>query len=407
MYANQDDREVDKLTSKFPAYEEAIPVNEPLQRELISLSRNNFLAYSLSAESQITDLTFSRTFLQDMTMPIKFWIENRTLGFDERRKQLRSYFNNLVERLIIAVDFDPVNNRVIMIIRSKTSYFLFMRHLLDNVGSSIIFFEIKTSEPMLLDVKFFCPFNQNVIVILGLARCYIVELPQIEMNQLSYLNLDSFGVLQNVASTQKNPNVSSKFLNFGNELNYFGSNLSQVRISRIFPNINFTNVSVSKGSSYIIFWSRLSKNLQVHNVATKETFWLAAQHFFDTVEVSNASFEKILCYSRTTSIGYITIFNLKTQHRYLITVRRNRVQDFFEMLGQQVDPNYISSSEYIEAAFSGHQDNVVVLVNGCLLFFTNKSYDKDYLDSHANRMQYTFNNIFSLRKEISLKVFAN
>ena len=405
MYANLEDKEVDKLTSKFPNYEDSAPVNETLRQQLVQLSRDNFVAYSLAAESKIADSVFDRTIAQNILMPLKYFLENRTFDFGTRRFQMRGYLSGLVDQMVTALDFDPVLNRVVMILRLPDSYLLYMKYLLDDIGgSSSVLCEIQTSEPMLLDVKFFCHLNPSTIVILGMARCYIVELPLIDMNQLRFLDLDSFGKQQPIDFRQKSAREVSRYRDFGAEYNYFGSKLNQARVTRIFPNINFSNFSITKANSYIVFWNRFSKNVQVHDVDTKETFWLYTTHFFDTVEVSNASTEKIVCYSRTDSVGQITIFNLKTQHNFLITVRRNKIQELFEMIGQEVDPSLISSSDYIEVAFWGHQDHVVVLVNGCLLFFANKAYDKSYRESEVSRMHYVLNNVFSLRREIATKV---
>jgi hypothetical protein len=201
----------------------------------------------------------------------------------------------------------------------------------------------------------------------------------------------------------KNLSVSH-LSNRKNEGEPYGFSQSGVQLIRTFTNSNFTNMTITKGSSYIVFWSRLSKWLSVVNTATNEHFSIRCAHFFDTVEASRASFDKLLCFSKLDGRAVVTVVNVKIRSTYQIHVRKRQIMDFFEVSDQQADANLITSNSDFDAKFYGRTDNVIVMVNGCALFFTNKAYERDYLESQVTRMHYELNNVISMREKLNKSV---
>lgn len=54
------------------------------------------------------------------------------------------------------------------------------------------------------------------------------------------------------------------------------------------------------------------------------------------------------------------------------------------MYSNNDESSWIGDSEFIEAKFYGRNDNIVVSFNGCLLFYLNKGYEREYIETQTS-----------------------
>ena len=377
-------------------------------------TNSNFLAHYLYKKDLFDPESFmgSESYeLQALKFQINYLWENRCFFDEADHKLLYPQVEALLKKAVIAYDFDAFNNRVVILFRSRKRFYLLIRSSLDT-GSAIFgnqltsIYEIYSPEQLFLDVKFFCPLNRGVILLLGMGNFYMIEIGHMRRETLGRIDLNPRTAFFYTDKLRGGFGRSPNYLSSGYKSELFANNTNGHEpsvIIRVLTNSNSTNVSVSKCSSYIAFWSKLSKKFNYLNVATNEIQNLRTTHFFDSVVSSNQTPERLLLFDSCGRSRRLTVANLKIRDLCQIDIRESLITEFYQSRGLEKKTSYLGSSHELQARFFGPGDHIICTVNAFALIFINRGYEKEFLENTVFRPRYELAHIFSLREKLAVE----
>lgn len=265
----------------------------------------------------------------------------------------------------VSIDFDRFNNRILALVRLSQDYCLINYSLAENKEA---FYTIRSNDPLLFEAKYFSPYSRDTVMIIGIDRVYKIDLHEFDSLGPSIIDLCAF----------KNPARI--------EVPY---NTPEIR--KVFAISNATSVAISKGNSFLIFWSPFSKVVTIYDNSTGEQTKRRLAHFVDVIEFSQTNTEiVILCDTKKTK-RMITVLNLKKGYSQVLDISSSMVKRECE---QRKVP-FIKNDDMV-VALAGKADKIALVKNGCLLIFENLNYDVSFFDVNVAPMYYKIKTITGL-----------
>lgn len=298
-----------------------------------------------------------------------FALTNRSLpspiNFNQAIKSLQEAQNSF----FISIDFDRYNNRILALVKVANDYCLINYSLAEDKES---FYTIRTTELLIFDAKYYSPFNAGAVIIVGTDRAFMVDLHDFESLGPSIIDIRGFAATNQSDMPYKTP-----------------------QLKKIFAIKNATSVAISKGNSFMVFYSPFSKLIYIQSHVTSETKTHRLSHYVDTIVFSQINTEIVVLYDSKRLKRAITILNLKKGYTQTLDISSSLIKR--ECNYRKI--NYNKSEELI-VSLAGKSDKLIISKSGCLIVYENANYDLNYFDLIVGPMHYRFKSILNISEKL-------
>ena len=372
----------------------------------LRLSQSNLLVHFLSRNKESSLAGVNRSLLARIDMTARYLYENHCFLNLHSGLGYSLELHRLMTSAVISHDTDYSSGRIVILVKSSKGYHLCYKDLTE-VTSTAVFFDVNTHEVALTCVKFYSRATPFSVLITGLARVYLLDL-RLSAHDNAYSHTVNL-YEPSVFNAQKKESAAERLSVYQSNSKTFGNSFevpSSVNdyCCRSFVNERHIKTSPSLNGVFLINWSFLSKSFTCINTSTDEVTTYSSSIFFDQVQFSTNSTEKVILYSNRLTNNSLVVFNLKTGHFSKVYFSQKIINRYFDMYSPNSKISIITDSKRVEALFYGKEDNLVVLLNGCLILYKNRGFEKDFLDSHTGKIIYELNNVISIRETLYRKV---
>ena len=374
--------------------------------QTLRLSQTNLLVHFLSQNNESTLPGVNQSIFAKIDMTARYLYENHCFLNLHLGLGYSLELHRLIASAVISHDTDHSSGRIIILIKSSKGYHLCYKDLTEGT-SSAIFFDVNTHEVALTCVKFYSRASPSSILITGLARVYLLDL-RLRAHDSAHSNILNL-YEPSVYNSQKRESAVERLSVYQSNSKTFGNSFEVPSFvndycCRSFANERHIETSPSLNGVFLINWSFLSKSFTCINTSTDEVTTYTSPIFFDRVQFSANSAERVIVYSNQLNNNSLVVFNLKTSHFSKVYYSQKIINRYFDMYSPNSKISIITDSKRVEALFYGKEDNLVVLLNGCLILYKNRGFEKDFLDSHTGKIIYELNNVISIRETLYRKV---
>lgn len=336
-------------------------------RDMRSMFTSNF-AYHLMQQMQNPDNTGGLPYIKYIA---EYLSTNH--GFPSF-KQFASNITHMMEKqrsFFVSIDFDKFNGRILALVKIGDEYGLINFWVGETKES---FYILRTNEPLLFEAKYYSPYNLGVVIIIGTDQVFIIDLHEFE--HLGSMNIDL---------TTKSASVRA-------DIPFNAPELKKTLAIK-----NSTSVSISKGNSFLLFWSPFSKVINIFTYYNHENTQHRLGHYIDTVEFSKINTEIVILYDSKKNKRAITILNLKKDFSQTLDINS-------AMIKRECDYRRIpfEKNDDMVANLVGKSDKLVIVKNGCLLVFENINYDMNYFDLYVGPMFYKLKTVTHVSEKVSI-----
>lgn len=360
-------------------------------------NENNFLSYYIQKHKKYKNKSPSMNIIAKLKFWSNFLYQNGTKNLQDVQQKANALITHLNENKVISIETDFVNDQVLVLIKEDKNHSLLIGNFNEISSNRTTKISIVSEEACFLDAKFYpCLTARNLIILLGLNSIYLIKISDYTSRSSQIVNLSDKSFVRHFSSA----NASHSFYPLEAE-----NSKHSIHLIEKYPNDNYTNLIVSAAGSYIIFYSILSKRINVFIPSTGEKSDFYTSHFFTNIEVSTFTSGRILCYQNTADNCKITVFDVKTR-------RSNQIQAGHSILKMYTSRNRYESTHYqptscnkTQCKFFKEENSILVSIFGMMFFFKNRHADRELLEFQNYPLCYELINIVNIFSTFNTTVF--